>query len=40
MAQAGEIRTLVSERLPLADVPAGLGRLADGTSTGRIVFIP
>jgi NADPH2:quinone reductase len=37
---AGAIRPLVSERLPLADVPYGLRRLADGVTTGRVVFLP
>jgi NADPH:quinone reductase len=36
----GAIRPLVSERLPLEDVAAGLQRLADGDTVGRIVFIP
>ena len=40
LAAAGEIRTLVSERLSLAEVPDGIARLAAGTTTGRIVFIP
>lgn len=40
LAASGAIRTLVSERLPLAGVPDGLARLIDGTTTGRIVFIP
>jgi NADPH2:quinone reductase len=40
LAAAGAIRTLVSERLSLADVPDGMARLADGTTTGRVVFIP
>jgi NADPH:quinone reductase len=40
LAAAGAIRPLISERLPLADVPDGLRRLADGTTTGRIVFLP
>ncbi len=40
LAQAGAIRTLVSERLSLAGVPDGITRLADGATTGRIVFIP
>jgi NADPH2:quinone reductase len=40
LAAAGEIRTLVSERLSLAEVPDGITRLAAGTTTGRIVFIP
>jgi NADPH:quinone reductase len=40
LAADGAIRPLVSERLGLADVPAGLQRLADGMTTGRIVFQP
>jgi NADPH:quinone reductase len=40
LVAAGSIRTLVSERLPLAGVPDGLQRLADGVTTGRVVFLP
>lgn len=40
LAAAGTIRPLISERLPLADVPDGLRRLAEGATTGRIVFVP
>ena len=40
LAAAGAIRTLVSERLSLAEVLDGIARLAAGTTTGRIVFIP
>jgi NADPH:quinone reductase len=40
LAAAGTIRPLISERLPLADVPDGLRRLAAGATTGRIVFLP
>ncbi len=40
LAAAGAIRPLISERLPLSDVPDGLQRLADGATTGRIVFLP
>jgi NADPH:quinone reductase len=40
LVAAGQIRPLISERLPLADVPDGLGRLADGVITGRVVFLP
>jgi NADPH2:quinone reductase len=40
LAAAGLIRPLISERLPLADVPDGLRRLAAGTTTGRLVFQP
>jgi len=38
LAAAGVIRPLISERLRLADVPDGLARLAEGATTGRIVF--
>jgi NADPH:quinone reductase len=40
LAAEGTIRPLISERLPLAGVPDGLQRLADGTTTGRVVFVP
>jgi NADPH:quinone reductase len=40
LVAAGQIRTLISERLPLAEVPDGVGRLADGVTTGRVVFLP
>jgi NADPH:quinone reductase len=40
LATAGLIRTLVTERLPLTDVPDGLRRLGAGTTAGRIVFQP
>ena len=40
LADAGLIRTLVSERLPLSGVPDALRRLAAGSTTGRIVFQP
>jgi NADPH2:quinone reductase len=40
MVEAGLIRPLISERLTLADVPDGVGRLAAGSTTGRIVFLP
>jgi len=36
----GAIRPLVSERLGLADVVAGLERLAAGTTIGRVTFLP
>jgi NADPH:quinone reductase len=36
----GAVRPLVSERLGLDEVPAGLQRLADGDTVGRIVFVP
>ncbi len=40
LAATGAIRPLISERLPLDGVPDGLRRLADGTTTGRLVFLP
>ena len=40
LAASGAIRPLISERLALAEVPDGVQRLADGTTTGRIVFLP
>jgi NADPH2:quinone reductase len=40
LVDAGLIRTLVSQRLTLADVPDGLRQLAAGTTTGRITFQP
>jgi NADPH2:quinone reductase len=40
LVAAGAIRTLVTERLTLADVPDGLRRLGAGTTAGRIVFQP
>jgi NADPH:quinone reductase len=40
LVAAGSIRPLISERLPLAEVPDGLQRLADGSTTGRLVFLP
>jgi NADPH:quinone reductase len=40
LAEDGLIKPLVTERLGLADVPDGLQRLADGGTTGRVVFVP
>ena len=40
LAATGTIRPLISERLSLDEVPAGLQRLADGSTTGRLVFLP
>jgi NADPH:quinone reductase len=40
LTETGDIRTVVTERLSLDDVPDGLRRLAAGRTTGRIVFIP
>lgn len=38
LAAEGAIRPIVSDRIALADVPAGLQRLADGETTGRVVM--
>ncbi|HEY6788885.1 MAG TPA: NADPH:quinone oxidoreductase family protein [Trebonia sp.] len=40
LVDAGLIRTLIGERLTLADVPDGLRRLGAGTTIGRLVFQP
>jgi NADPH2:quinone reductase len=40
LTETGGIKTVVTERLTLADVPDGLRRLGAGITTGRIVFIP
>jgi NADPH2:quinone reductase len=40
LTEAGAIRTVVTERLSLADVPDGLRRLGAGATVGRIVFKP
>jgi NADPH2:quinone reductase len=40
MVADGAIRPLVGERLGLDEVPAGLQRLADGGTVGRVVFVP
>jgi NADPH2:quinone reductase len=38
LAAEGGVRPLVSERLALADVAAGVQRLADGVTVGRVVY--
>ena len=40
MVADGAIRPLVSERLGLDEVPAGVQRLADGGTVGRVVCVP
>ncbi|WP_027503584.1 NADPH:quinone oxidoreductase family protein [Rhodococcus sp. UNC363MFTsu5.1] len=40
LADEGAIKPLISERLSLAEVADGIGRLGDGTTVGRIVFQP
>jgi len=39
LSAAGAIKPLVSERVPLEDVSAMLGRLASGSTTGRVVWV-
>lgn len=38
LAADGKIRPVVSERLPLPEVAGGVQRLADGLTTGRVVY--
>ncbi|SDD11731.1 NADPH:quinone oxidoreductase family protein [Rhodococcus tukisamuensis] len=40
MADAGEIKPLISERLSFDDVAEGLAKLGEGKSIGRMVFHP
>lgn len=40
LAAQGLVKPLVSERLGLSDVADGVQRLADGTTVGRLVFLP
>jgi NADPH2:quinone reductase len=40
LADSGAITPLISERLSLADVADGIGRLGDGNTVGRLVFQP
>ncbi|MFE9955598.1 NADPH:quinone oxidoreductase family protein [Micromonospora sp. NPDC005299] len=40
LAAHGAVRPLVSERLPLDEVAAGVQRLADGSTVGRVVYVP
>jgi NADPH2:quinone reductase len=40
LAAAGLIRPLITERLPLTDVPDALRRLGAGTTAGRLTFKP
>jgi len=39
LAEAGLVRPLVSERLPLEAMADGLQRLADGSTVGRVAFV-
>ena len=40
LADQGTIRPLVGDLMSLDQVPAGLGKLADGDAVGRVVFTP
>ncbi|KNA90792.1 NADPH:quinone oxidoreductase family protein [Gordonia sp. w5E2] len=40
LADKGLVKPLVGERLALSDVAGGVGRLGEGTTVGRLVFIP
>nr|WP_239542599.1 NADPH:quinone oxidoreductase family protein [Micromonospora terminaliae] len=40
LATEGAVRPLVSERLPLGEVADGVQRLADGSTVGRVVYVP
>ncbi|WP_069170117.1 NADPH:quinone oxidoreductase family protein [Streptomyces griseus] len=40
LADQGVVRPLVSERVPMAGAARAVQRVADGTSTGRIVVLP
>ncbi|WP_229791828.1 NADPH:quinone oxidoreductase family protein [Micromonospora fulviviridis] len=40
LAAQGAVRPLVSERLPLDEVAAGVQRLADGATVGRVAYVP
>ena len=39
MADAGTLRPLVSERLAISEVAGGIQRLAEGSTTGRVVYV-
>lgn len=40
LAARGVIKPLISERVPMADAGRAVQRVADGTSTGRVVILP
>ncbi|MEU7606301.1 zinc-binding dehydrogenase, partial [Streptomyces sp. NPDC041003] len=40
LAAEGAVKPLVSERVPLAAAADAVQRLADGTTTGRLVVVP
>ncbi|MGQ0465253.1 MAG: NADPH:quinone oxidoreductase family protein [Sporichthyaceae bacterium] len=39
LAAAGTLRPLVGERVAFSEVPAGIQRLADGTTIGRVTYV-
>ncbi|AXG81689.1 NADPH:quinone oxidoreductase family protein [Streptomyces paludis] len=40
LADRGDIRPLISERVPLKDAADAMRRVGDGTTTGRVVVLP
>ncbi|WP_406143220.1 NADPH:quinone oxidoreductase family protein [Streptomyces sp. NBC_01012] len=40
LAARGVVKPLISERVPMADAGRAVQRVADGTSTGRVVILP
>lgn len=40
LAAKGAVKPLISERVPMADAAAAVQRVADGTTTGRVVVVP
>lgn len=40
LADAGDIKPMISERLGLSEVADGLARLGEGTTVGRLAFLP
>lgn len=40
LAAKGAIKPLISERVPMRDAAAAVQRVADGTTTGRVVVLP
>lgn len=40
LAAKGAVKPLISERVPMKDAAAAVQRVADGTTTGRVVVVP
>ncbi|MEU5432450.1 NADPH:quinone oxidoreductase family protein [Streptomyces sp. NPDC020719] len=40
LAAKGAVKPLISERVPMQDAAAAVQRVADGTTTGRVVVVP